>query len=434
MPPAEYCRSGFHSGQSASGYFDESIGIFLGGTDRTRKTTFESLEVTERTGEAPNECVCDVRGFQPTKLQEIKIYNGGLDVGVPLFAGHLQLVEQDGKQAAQRPTFHLTATDYWWLLDRYALVTKTYRNQGVSTIVGDILYSYTDGGFNPGYLPSSLGDITEISFTQERVSAALRRLADACNGTLRLDYKKSVSILDGTNIDTTNSIDLTASGTDFWDVKYTVDPSQWRTRVIWEGGGSTATAMVAAGATTVAVDEIGWYSASGGTVRAGTVIFTYTGRDADSGPGNLTGCSSITDEIAQGASLYVMVTVDNATAQTTLAGILGGGLSGIAVQYNADNRLGLAELAARANTDLTQYLAAQETLTYTTTNPYVRPGRAVAVSLTAPYTISTTLTVQEQKLRGRHRTHNITQLALDRIVKIAPRLKTLVDRLAEAGV
>jgi hypothetical protein len=112
MPPAEYCRSGFHSGQSASGYFDESIGIFLGGTDRTRKTTFESLEVTERTGEAPNECVCDVRGFQPTKLQEIKIYNGGIDVGVPLFRGHLQLVEQDGKQAAQRPIFHLTATDY----------------------------------------------------------------------------------------------------------------------------------------------------------------------------------------------------------------------------------------------------------------------------------------------------------------------------------
>lgn len=432
--PNEYCRSGFHSGETASGYFDEAFSVTIAGIDRTTKTIFETVDVTELIGEAPNECALDVYGFAPSSLQEIKLYNGGVDVGVPLFCGHLQPVDQDGSFNINNPIFHLTATDYVWLMDRYALITKTYRKQGVSTIVGDILATYTDGGFVPGYLPQSLGDIDEISFTQTRVSEALKRIASACGGRLRIDYRKSVSILDGVAIDSGNSIDISdASPREFWNFRYVVDPSQWRTRVIWEGGGSTATAMVAAGATTVAVDEIGWYSASGGTVRAGTVIFTYTGRSADSGPGSLTGCSSITDAIAQGESLYVMVQVDDTGAQTTLAGILGGGASGIAVQFNADNRLGLAEITLRAQTDLDAYNTAQSQITYTTVNPYTQVGRDVGVSISAPVAIATTLTIQQQRLRGKFRYH-AGLASLERDVTIAPTHKSLYDNLAGAGV
>jgi hypothetical protein len=432
--PNEYCRSGFHSGETASGYFDEGFSVTIAGVDRTRETVFESVDVTEVIGEAPNECALDVHDFAPSSLQEIKLYNGGVDVGVPLFCGHLQPVDQDGSFNINRPIFHLTATDYIWLLDRYALITKTYRRQGVSTIVGDILATYTDGGFMPGYLPQSLGDIDEISFTQTRVSEALKRIASACDGHLRIDYRKSVSILDGVAIDEGNSIDISDSRPrEFWNFRYVVDPSQWRTRVIWEGGGSTATDMVASGATTVAVDEIGWYSASGGTARAGTVIFTYAGRDADSGPGHLTGCSSITDAIAQGESIYVMVQVDDLSAQSVLAGILGGGASGVAVQYNADNRLSLAEITLRAQTDLDRYNTAQAQVTFTTVNPYTHVGRDASVSISAPVVIATTLTIQQQRLRGKFRNHAGVQ-ALEREVTLAPWHRTLYDNLAGAGV
>lgn len=430
---SEYARSGFHSGEARSGDFDEAFTVTIAGVDRTRQTKFESVDITELVGPAPNECALDVHAFTPSSLQEIKFYNGGVDVGVPLFCGHIQVVDQDGSFNKDHPIFHLTATDYVWLLDRYALVTKTYRNQGVSTIVGDIIATYTNGGFVPGYLPQSLGDIGEISFTQVRVSEALRRLAQACNGSLRIDYKKSISILDGTAIDAVNSIDISDSSRDVWNFRYKTDPSQWRTRVIWEGGGSTTTALVSPNATSVAVDEIGWYSRSGGTVRAGTVIFTYTGRSADSGPGSLTGCSGITDFVAQGENVYVMVQVDDTGAQATLAAILGGGASGIAVQYNADNRLGLSEITLRATTDLQKYSAAQQVVTYTTSNAYTSVGRPVTVAVTIPTTINATLSIQQQRLYGHFRA-NAGMPSLQRDVTIAPILRSFYDNLEGAGV
>jgi hypothetical protein len=430
---SEYARSGFQSGEAHSGDFDEGFTVTIAGTDRTTGAIFDSVEITELLGAAPNECALDVHTFTPIALQEIKIYDGGVDVGVPLFCGHVQVVDQDISLNHNHPIFHLTATDYVWLLDRYALVTKTYHRTGVSTIVGDILATYTDGGFVQGYLPHSLGDIEDISFTQVRVSEALRRIAQACGGDLRISYGKSVSILDATAIDEGNSIDIADSNHDVWNFRYVVDPSQWRTRVIWEGGGSQATEMVLAGATTIAVDEIGWYSSAGGTIRAGTVIFTYTGVDAISGPGSLTGCSSVTDDIAQGEALYVMVQVDDATAQTALATRLGGGASGIAVQYNADNRLSMAEITLRATTDLARYNAAQQTMTYSTTNAYTKVGRDVSVSVTIPTTITATLTIQQQRLRGVYR-NNRGLPSLQRDVTIAPASKTFYDNLEGAGV
>ncbi len=230
--------------------------------------------------------------------------------------------------------------------------------------------------------------------------------------------------------DATNSIDLTASGTDFWDFKFGTDASQVRSRVIYEGGGAQTTQMVSVGATTIPVDEIGWYSSSGGTVRAKANLITYTGISATSGPGSLTGCSGITEAIAQGESVYNYVTVNDAATQAALATVLGGGLSGVVEQFVQDNRLSLAEITARASQDLALYKNPMDRATYTTTNPYVKPGRTVNITLTSPTSISTAVQVQEQRIKGRRKVDGtITTLALDRLITGQPIVRDLSDTM-----
>jgi hypothetical protein len=159
--------------------------------------------------------------------------------------------------------------------------------------------------------------------------------------------------------------------------------------------------MVAAGATTVAVDEIGWYSASGGTVRAGTVIFTYTGRDADSGPGNSRAAAASRTRSRRANRSTSWCTVDDATAQTrwpaSSAAVRAASPCSTTPTTASASRIGCAREYGPDDT----YKVAQQKIAYVTVNPYTRPGRAVAVSIAAPVAISTSLTVQEQKLRGR---------------------------------
>lgn len=435
--PAEYARSGFHSGETASGYFDESLSITIGGTDRTKKSWFDTLEI-EEASESPNTLHLGVRSFTPTKLQEIKIFNGGVDVGVPIYCGHLLGVKQVSANAKQRPRFDLVAADYWWLLDRYALVTQTYPNIGINAILARVIADYTDGGFTVGSCDQSLGNVGAggITFTREKVSDCVKRLARAAGAQAKVDYQKRVSIFTGTNPDDEgNTLSLTNASTDWWDLGYVVDPSGIRTRVIQEGGGSALTEAASPGDTTIGVDELGWYPSTPVPLRAGTNLITYTGVSAGSGPGTLTGVSGIASDIAQGDTLIVYAQVDDAAAQAALSTLLGG-LSGISTAYFSDGRLSYAECLARASAQLAQYKSALETLKYTTTNPYTRAGRMVSVSLTTPTTISASLRIQQVTIKGRHKVDSGTlpSLVLDRIVTASPAYRNLEDDLQKVGV
>lgn len=426
--PNEYSRSGFHSGETASGYFDESFSIHVAGTNRTADCEFHTLAIRETDDDQPNTCDGTFRGFTPSEYQEIKVFNGGVDVGVPLFIGNLLNVTGDSTRKAERVSFPLHAVDPRWLIDRYALVTKRYNAVGVGTIVADILANYTNGGFTLGYCPMTLGN-PDITFRAERVSSCLARLAKAVGATARVYYTKRVSIAI-THDDEGNSLSLTDSSLEHWDVKSAADGTQIRTRVIYEGGGSVATAVAGASGTTIDVEESGWYSATGGTVRAGLNFVTYTGVSAASGPGTITGCSGITHDIPQGENVNVYIQADDAAAQAALAALLGGGLSGIAVHYLSDGRLSIDECQKRADAALDQYTSALKTIQYTTTNPYTRAGRFVTVNVTKPQTINTTLAIQAMMLKGRHLAHNVTNLEFDRIVTAAPRERKLHDVIA----
>lgn len=519
--PNEYARSGFHSGETASGYFDEAFTVHIAGTNRTSKCRFESLTIRETDDDTPNTFDGVVHGFTPSEAQEVKVYNGGVDVGVPLFVGHILHVAGQSARKADRVTHAVHAVDPRWLIDRYALVSKRYLNKGVGTIVADILANYTDGGFTLGYCPMSLGNIDDITFTNERVTECLARLAKMVGGTARVYYTKRVSIA-VTHDDEDNALTLTDSTTEHWDVRSAADLSQIRTRVIYEGqsvplamdtpagehtividdrgatlepfngfirirselyqyadydalgegitteGRDIVASDVAVGATTIPVFETTPFFlglAGHGWLLIDGQYIAYTGTDPTSGPGNITGIPSAgpgsvkaaiatgtsvqsaaileslwetdlsdpkptAEDLVAGELVFLYAQVDDAAAQTALATLLGGGLSGIVTHYVQDGRLSVPECVARATADLERFSAALKSLQYTTTNPYNRPGRTVSVNITKPQTINETLQIQTMTLQGRHLAHNVTALEFDRLVTIAPRERQLPDVIA----
>ncbi len=433
--PNEYCRSGFHSGETASGYFDESLGIFFNGLDRKNEVRFETLEITERQGAVVNECAMSCRGrLFVTLFQDVGIYNGGYLVGVPLFRGNIVRTDAHADHAAQEPIYDLSCSDQSWLLDYHAVVTKTYRNQGISTIVGDILYTFTEGGFHPGYLPQALGNLEEITFENVRVSEALTRLAKACQGTLRVGYDRRVSIF-RTPDDEGNSIALTDASTDFWDFAFTEDGSSIATRVIREGVTTTVSAAAAIGDTTLAVADTGPFLSTSGTARSRTNYLTYTGKTTNSGPGFLTGVTGIAAVIDADDPIAVYRQEDGFAASLVLAGNLvgSGSFSGQSVMFASDGA-SISECIARAGGDIAQYQNTLKTVTYTTTNPHVHCGATVAVTLTLWTGISESLVVQEVRIKGRHKVSTAAPFVLDRVVTASPVRREFSDALIQAGV
>jgi hypothetical protein len=464
--PNEYARSGFHCGETASGYFDETFAVTIGGTDRTRKCHFDSLSITERADNAPSELNLSVWGFTPTLWQEIKIFDGGIDVGVPIFAGHILKITQKSHRSGERPTFDLVATDYHWLLDRYTLVTKRWMNVGVSTVVGDLITNYTNGGFTLGYCSSALGNVTDLSVYHVRVTDVLKRLVDTVSGAyFTVDYRKRISLFTSPD-EEGNALTLSDSATDFWDFEYEQDGSQVQTMVRGIGGGAVLTAaaggyipselsITLGGQSEVAlsVDEAGWYDNSQNINGVPTHIgnpylwldvnaLTFRSRSVSSGAGTVNveayGGAVGTDQYIEDVKLATTLNVANeqtdSSAQNTLQTALGGVYSGQAMGLYQDERLSWASVTTKVTAQLARYKDPLKMIRFTTTSPYVRPGRTVTVTLTHPTTISATLQIQEVVITGRRNVPLTGSVKFDRRVTAGAFLRDLPDALAAAGV
>jgi hypothetical protein len=285
--------------------------------------------------------------------------------------------------------YQCTAVGDQWLMDRYDRVNANYLSTGIETIAADILARSTDGNFRVGYVSPSLGNIT-MGFTNETVSGAMSRIAKAGVAFWEVVPLDGVSRI--VNIYQTYPEQAPATVTDSMiiaqDFTYKTDLTQVRTRVLFEGIGSTATFLVPAGSTTIAIDDISPYSASGGTVSIGFVIATYTGVTATSGPGFLTGVTGLTADVAQGDSVNIVVVTVDAGDTAALAARLGGGLSGQATNSLQDQRLSNAEAAGRGATDIATFGLpledAQWTYNYTATQRWLRVGRSVPLNIVHP--------------------------------------------------
>lgn len=423
-------RSGVaRSGDTYSGDASlEPLTITIGGVDVTRQTS--DLEVAMRLNQ-PWTASAETVSSSLTAGAAVGVWRGGVDVGVPLFGGHLLQPSPKAARFAERISVSWTATDLRWRMAQEALVTIRLAGVGVNTAVRTILTQFAPATITAGYLPSTLGDIGEMQFTNERLDRAIDRIAAQVEGGAYWEVSPTgvVSMwpasadpphLAGAALAVTNASTHRHPQVD-------LDMTNIRTRVICEGGGSATTAVTAAGATTVSVEETGWYLSTGGGARAGQVVFDYTGVSTASGPGDLTGCTGITDDIPQGEVVVVRQQADDSAAQTDLAGILGG--TGIAVHRVSDGRINATSAAQRALAELEFYKAAVRAMTYTTDEDvHTVPGRTVAVSITAPATIQQDVRVQRVTVR-KFGAITTTATSLERAVETSPTAITLAHML-----
>lgn len=110
------------------------------------------------------------------------------------------------------------------------------------------------------------------------------------------------------------------------------------------------------------------------------------------------GAGSLVRDESSDTDIVMYVQVDDAAAQTALAAVEGGdGIHEFLVQ---DGRLNTDGATARANAELAIFGAAIESIAYKTRDTSTRAGRAVAVSLASPTSISGTFLIRQVTIRG----------------------------------
>lgn len=388
------------AGVTYAGLSDPYFKITLGGLDRTAYVEYDGFTITHRLDGASS-CVFTVFSLTPVIGLEVRIMYARPDEFV--FVGTILSIECSPVDAnGLHVRWHVTAVGEEWLLDRYDRVTARYASRGVGTMLADILYRFTDGGFRVGYCPSSLGNLS-MDFTFETVVGAINRIASAVDGFW--DVHDRVVNLYSTYPDA--ALPTLGNSSAIHRLRYAEDGTSLVTRKLYRAQGSAAVSDSGAGSATVSLEDVGPFNASGGSATAGQQVFTYTGKSVGAGTGALTGVSGLVDDIESGDEVSILVDVEDAAAQATLAAMLFGAtpgvLSGQATDYHADGRLSESEATARATADLSAFSSPVKALEYSDTNRYVRVGRVVTANLTDPLVVSGTFRVQAIQIAPRGR-------------------------------
>lgn len=422
---------GFTLNTENVGAMTEGFSATIAGT--TRSMSVEDLSITDRLS-APSTADVFVRGFTPAEFSDVRLYNGGTG-GVCLFGGTAITTSFDATRLGDDPWWHLSCQDYTWLLNRYKRVRGTYSGIGINTTLRQVLAAFTNGGFTVGYCPSSLGDVRDLTFEDVAVTDVLDQLADLCGGFWDVDADKRVHLFSDPGHLSADAVTLDASSQNFSSLKVMRDGTEMATRVIVHGKSAAATALTGISATTIPVDNCAPFvgaSTSAGDAFVNGVVIAYTGTSAASGPGNLTGVTGLTVDIAEGDAVTVYVEAEDGTAQSDLATLLGGSLSGVAEIVINDGRAGLDMATDLAASALARRQATYKSLGYVTQDQthtgaqQTVPGQTVTVDLSAPLALSGTYRVQEVQINlkpgGKVAS---TTLGFQRRVQLAPYFRAL---------
>jgi hypothetical protein len=337
-----------------------------------------------------------VRGFTPVVGQRVDVLYKVPNVYE--FTGTILRVTGDSQNQHQDALWTIEAADDRWLLDRYALVSGYFASRGINGVTADLLASYTDGGFSVGEIPAFVLGDTGITVSDGRLLETLQTLRGAVSARhLYVSPERHVSINSTNHRGFNMSGWLTVQGSyTVFDVSYSRDITQSRTRVTVLGRATTVVAFAATGATTVYIADATPFLATGGTARVGHQELTYTSIGATTLNGSavrtLTGVSGVVADISAQSEIRPVTTSDDAGAQTDLAALLGG-LSGVAVGVEHHDEAGqeaTAQLASRA-LQLSADAVPIETLRFTTRYPLgVVHGRTV-ITASAPFGVISTI-------------------------------------------
>lgn len=351
-PPANayrHARAGVcEAGTAISGLVPYRLRCTIAGVERGMQ--IQGFAITHTVGQ-PSSCTVRTTGFAVTKGQEIRISDDGAE---NLLFGGTIMKRRRRIQSSEIVLYELLCADWTWLLNKTVRIYDDFDNVGANVAVRRVLAQCDPAlGMRAGNIPQALGNVT-VSCAGDAPTDAVGRIAKAVNAYYRITPRKSLDLFQ-TEPPHGQTLLLHDEGGGVKNLVVEDFLDQVRNRVWYAGGGAQTSALATLSATTILVQECGWYSASGGAALADGILITYTGRSVDSGPGALTGVSGLTRELPQGASVQVLVKIDDAGRQAALASILGGGLSGVSIYYQADSRLSLEEVTGRADQHLDFY-------------------------------------------------------------------------------
>lgn len=364
--------------------------IIIGGVDRTAKLWKNTLSLDTLLTQQPNSARVRMFGFTPVPGQQAIIAKGAASNRV--FGGSVLRATQASVKGNAIDLFDLDLTDWTRDLNR-SLVFKSYAaGQSPSLVFADLATSFSTG-FSIARVKSGAPTIMgPLVFRATPLADALTQVTDATPGWhWKVDASQVLHYYD-TEVDQQPAA-LSATNYLYDLLEYTLDVSQVRTRFFGIGGGGQTTAPVSAAATSVPVNECGWYVPAGGTILTPYADrVTYTGVSASSGPGNLTGCAGLQTALLQGDTCAVFVTVDDVAAQTALAAIEGG--SGIREGVVENGHWSLATATAQADASLQAFKSQDIRGRYETRDKLTKVGRRVAITIPRR-NISTTVTLQK---------------------------------------
>jgi hypothetical protein len=383
-----YARSGLaRSGATRSDYYQPFPIVRVNAIDRTALTEKSSISIVSLLNEQMDTAGLTVFSFVPMPGQPIVIASGAADNRV--FSGTILRAHQKSIHGYAKTFYDIECVDWSWTLNKRRAFKIYPAGTLANLAAADLMTTYhpTFGiGKIKGGAPALTGDQV---FRGTPVMDALQQLAQTAGWHVYPDYDQVVHFFD-TEAEQSPA-PLQVGNVLFDNLDYSLDLSQIQTRVYGVGGGSSTTTVVAVGATTIPVDECGWYSGGGGTALHRGDVITYTGRSASSGPGDLTGVTGITAALLQGDVVNVFVKKDDAAAQAALAALIGD--DGIREGWIEDGRWSLATTDNQAQAQLASFKTQEIRGSYTSYDKLTKVGKNVTITLAARG-ISTTVTLQ----------------------------------------
>jgi hypothetical protein len=400
-------RSGIaRSGVTYCGWVKPNFVVYIDGSPIASKAIrYESLKIVNALDSHTSTMTFTLRGVVPALGSDIKLTYSTPNVYE--FAGHILQVKTATSRKGNAVDYQCTAVGYLWLLDRGVggvgvwpnLVTGKYRC-GVSTAVGDILSRFTSGGFRVGYIPSELGNIA-MDFTMERPAAALTKIAAGVGAYWEVSPDRCVSMY-RTYPETTPSV---SNSSTVFDIEYDQDYTQTRVRSFCLGGGSTTTAAVAVGATSIPVADLTDFcshrdTSFSGAVIIGNQILRTNSVSVRTGAGTIALADPVLYAISEGEAVSAVGFDGDSLAELALQAALGEA-NASSVQFVSEAGVAFDEAQDRASADMDLFSTALSAFAYTTLSREVRPGRLVTVNITTPFTVSGSLRIQQVEITAR---------------------------------
>jgi hypothetical protein len=303
-------RSGIaRAGTTRAGYFTQNLVVTINGTSVVIDRN--SLRVRLALNDEPDTAefrMPVVPASTPTAGQAVVI---GLGTAANrIFAGQIEIVRHVRYRAGQSPRFWIRCVDWSALFNRQ-LVTYGYEGYTATAIAQDLVTNHTSGFTGYG-IASGLDTIAEMVVAEAEPPGVLfRRVANRIAGGYRIDPYRDVHLW-GSGGETgprapTSPTTITETLATCEQFGHEYDFSQIRNRVIVEGNATSCPLSIPAGVTlpgvnTLPVEDSTAFSTSGGDARIGTQRVTYTSRNYPVVSGLNAEGARVTADVAAGAT------------------------------------------------------------------------------------------------------------------------------------